>query len=214
MAHRHYNRVVPSDRIDGCTGVLIAGGRAVRLGGIPKGLLRLGGEPIAAGALRLLGTLFPATLVIANDPEPYRALGAPVLPDALPGKGAPGGVHAALRAAAGEWVFAVACDMPFLAAAPVRLLAARRRPGIDAVLVRSGGALQPLHAFWSRRCLPVLEKMLADGNPSLVQLARAVPAHVVEEEEWRSVDPEGRALENANTPEDAARLGLTWDPPA
>ncbi len=203
-----------SPRFPDCTGALVAGGRATRMAGVPKGLLRVAGEPIAARTLRIFGALFAERLVVANDPAAYGALGVPVVGDRLPGKGAPGGVHAALRAAAGEWIFAVACDMPFLAAAPVRLLAARRRPGIDAVLVRSGGALQPLHACWSRRCLPVLEKMLADGNPSLVQLARAVPAHVVEEEEWRSVDPEGRALENANTPEDAARLGLTWDPPA
>jgi len=200
---------VPSDRIDGCTGVLVAGGRAARLGGIPKGLLRLEGETIAARALRLFGSLFPAALVVANDPAPYRQLGVAVVADRIAGKGAPGGVHAAMHAAATEWIFAAACDMPFLEAGPIRLLAAHRRPGVAAVLVRFGGVLQPLHALWSRECLPVLERMLAAGDPSLMELARAVSAHVVEEREWRTVDPAGRALENANTPEDAARLGLT-----
>jgi molybdenum cofactor guanylyltransferase len=199
---------VPDDRIDGCTGVLVAGGRAARLGGFPKGLLRVGGEPIAARTLRLFGNLFPAALVIANDPAPYRELGAAIAPDRIPGKGAPGGVHAALRTAATDWIFAAACDMHFLEAGPIRLLAAHRRPGVAAVLVRFGGRLHPLHAFWSRDCLPALEAMLAAGDPSLVELACAVPAHLVEEEEWRTVDPAGRALENANTPGDAARLGL------
>jgi molybdopterin-guanine dinucleotide biosynthesis protein A len=207
---RGYNRVVPSDRIDDCTGVLLAGGRAARLGGIPKGLLRVEGEAIAARSLRLFGTLFPASLVVASDPAPYQAMGAAVAPDRIPGKGAPGGLHAALLAAATEWIFAAACDMPFLDPAPIRLLAARRRPGVAAVLVRFGGRLQPLHAFWSRECLPPLERMLAEGDPALFELAQAVPAHVVEEEEWRTVDPGGRALENANTPEDAARLGLRY----
>jgi molybdopterin-guanine dinucleotide biosynthesis protein A len=200
---------VPSDRIDGCTGVLVAGGRATRLGGIPKGLLRVEGEPIAARALRLFASLFPAALVVANDPAPYRELGAAVVADRIAGKGAPGGIHAALAAVATDWIFAAACDMPFLEAAPIRLLAAHRRPGVAAVLVRYGGVLQPLHAFWSRECLATLARMLAAGDPSLVELARAVPAHVVEERESRTVDPGGRALENANTPEDAARLGLT-----
>jgi len=40
-------------------------------------------------------------------------------------------------------------------------------------------------------------------------LATAVGARLVEEEEWRLVDPGGRALSNANTPDDVARLGLT-----
>jgi hypothetical protein len=35
---------------------------------------------------------------------------------------------------------------------------------------------------------------------------------VVEAGEWKLVDPRGRSLENANTPEDLARLGL--EPPA
>jgi molybdenum cofactor guanylyltransferase len=204
---RHYTRVVPSGRIDGCTGVLVAGGRAARLGGIPKGLLQREGEPLAARALRLLDSLFPATLVIANDPAPYRALGAAVVPDRLPGKGAPGGVHAALLSATTEWIFTAACDMPFLEAAPIHLLASQRQ-GAAAALPRFEGRLHPLHAFWSRACLPALERLLAAGDPSLVEVARAVGARIVEEDEWRRVDPRGRALENANTPEDVARLGL------
>lgn len=194
-------------RLPGCTGALVAGGRATRMGGVPKGLLRVSGEPIAARSLRLFGELFGAALVVANDPAPYAPLGAPVIPDLLPGKGAPGGVHAALSAANTPWVFTAACDMPFLSAAPIEWLAAQRE-GAPAVLVRWGGWLEPLHAFWSRECLPLLDAALRAGDPSLQELARVVGARVIEEAEWRRVDPEGRAFENANTPEDAVRLGL------
>jgi molybdenum cofactor guanylyltransferase len=194
-------------KIGDCTGVLIAGGRAARLGGVPKGLLQLDGEPIASRTLRLFAALFDASLVVANDPSPYRGLGAPLVPDLLPGRGAPGGLHAALSTVSTGWVFAAAGDMPFLAEAPIRLLAARRT-GVAAVLPRTGGRLHPLHGLWSQACLPVLERLLAQGDPSLVELARAVPACVVEEEEWLAADPGGRALGNANTPEDLVRLGL------
>ena len=196
-------------RIDDCTGVILAGGRAARLGGFAKGLLRLEGEPLVARALRLFDSLFASSVVIANDAAPYQGLGAQVLPDAIAGKGAPGGVHAALRAATTSWIFTAACDMPFLAAGPIRLLASRR-VGVAAVLVRSGGRLHPLHALWSSACLAPLERLLAQGNPSLVELSRAVPAVVVEEDEWRAADPGGLALENVNTPEDVARLGLAY----
>ena len=190
-----------------CTGVLVAGGRATRLGGAPKGLLRVGGEPIAGRSIALFVRLFGSALVVANDPAPYADLGAPVLPDVLPGRGAPGGLHAALRAAATGWVFAAGCDMPFLDPAAISFLAGRRE-GADAVLVRAGGRLEPLHAFWSRACLGPLEALLVRGEPSLRELAGAVRARIVEEPEWRSVDPVLRSLENANTPEDVARLGL------
>jgi molybdenum cofactor guanylyltransferase len=191
-----------------CTGALVAGGKATRMGGRPKGLLRVGGEPVAARSLRIFGELFAGAMVVADDPAPYAALGAPVVPDAISGKGAPGGVHAALAAAPTPWVFTAACDMPFLSSRALRFLWDRRGHA-PAVLIRFAGRLEPLHAFWSRACLPELERRLREGDPSLQALARVVGARVVEEEEWRRIDPLGRALENANTPEDAARLGLT-----
>jgi molybdenum cofactor guanylyltransferase len=194
-------------RIDDCTGALLAGGRGERLGGIPKGLLRVEGVPIAARSLALFRALFGEALLATSTPAPYAALGASVVPDVFPGRGAPGGLHAALTAARTGWVFAAACDMPFLAEAPIRLLAAQRADAA-AVLVRWGGRLQPLHAFWSRACLPALTRLLAEGEPSLRDLVAAVPARIVEEDAFRATDPDGRALENANTPEDVARLGL------
>jgi molybdopterin-guanine dinucleotide biosynthesis protein A len=189
------------------TGALVAGGRALRLGGRVKGLLLVEGEPLAARSLRLFGRLFGASLVVANDPGPWLALGAPVVPDLLPGKGAPGGLHAALSAAATPWLFAAAGDMPFLSAAAIALLCARRGAA-PAVVPRWRGRLEPLHALWSRAALPALEAALRAGDPSLRSLAAAVGAVVIEEAEWAAVDPGGRSLENVNTPEDLARLGL------
>jgi len=207
----YYDRVVPDRRIENCTGVLLAGGRAERLGGIPKGLLRSSGEPIAARALHLFARLFPASFVVSADAAAYQPLGSPVLADRLAGLGPPGGIHSALLSASTDWIFAAACDMPFLAEEPIRFLASRRA-GAAAVLVRFGGRLHPLHAFWSRACLEVLTRLLCGGRPSLVELARAVPAVVIEEADWSTVDPGGHALENVNTPADVARLGLDYRP--
>jgi molybdopterin-guanine dinucleotide biosynthesis protein A len=198
------------ERIGDCTGVLVAGGQARRLGGAAKGFLRVKGVPIAARSLALFRDLFDEVLVVANDPGPWLALGAPVVPDAIPGKGAPGGLHAALRNARTGWIFAAACDMPFLSEGPIRHLAARR-DGATAVVVAWERGLEGLHAFWSRETLPAVERMLREGNPSLRAVAAGVGARVVPAAEWREVDPDGRGLENVNTPEDVLRLGL--EPP-
>ncbi len=193
--------------IPACTGVLVAGGHATRLGGIPKGLLRIGGEPIVQRSLGLFRGLFEDVLVVANDPGPYAQLGARIVPDAIAGKGVPGGLHAALGASPTEWVFTAACDMPFLSEEAIRFLAGLRGDAPAAGVVWNG-RFEGLHAFWSRRCLSAVERMLRDGDPSLWQLATVVGARLVSEEDWRAIDPTGRAFANANTPEDAARLGL------
>ncbi len=193
--------------IAGCTGALLAGGAATRMGGVPKGLLRVGGDTIAARSVALFRRLFGRAIVVANEAAPYAGLGVPVVGDVFAGRGAPGGLHAALAAAATPWVFLAGCDMPFLDADAIAFLAARRE-GADVVMVRFRGHLEPLHALWSRACLPVLDRLLADGEPSLRDVAAEVRTRIVEEEEWRAVDPEGRAFANANTPGDVRRLGL------
>lgn len=198
-------------RFSDCTGALVAGGAATRLGGVPKGLLLVEGEPIVARSLQVFRDLFADSLIVANDPAPYVAFGARVVPDLVRGKGAPGGLHAALSAATTPWVFLAACDMPFLDPRRIGWLAERRQ-GEVAVAVVWRGRLEPLHAFWSRATLPRIDEALSEGDPSLRAIATAVGARLVEEERWREVDPDGRAFANVNTREDAARLDVTLPP--
>ncbi len=196
-------------RLTDCTGALVAGGQAMRLGGVPKGLLQIGGEPIAVRSLQLFGRLFAATIVVGNQGETYAGLGARTIPDLFPDRGAPGGLHAALAAASTDWVFTAGCDMPFLREEPIAWLA-ERRAGAPAVAVVWRDQLEPLHAFWSRECLATVDRLLRHGTPSLWRIATAVGARLVPEDEWRTVDPQGRSFENVNTPEDALRLGVSF----
>ena len=189
------------------TGALIAGGRATRMGGAAKGLLLLDGRPLIERSLDLFSRLLGASLLVVNDPGRYAAFGVPCVGDQFPGRGAPGGLHASLKAARTPWVFAAGCDMPFLSGEGIALLAARRA-GAVAVVPRWNGRLEPLHALWSRQALPVLEQALAEEDLSLRRLAELVGAVIVEPAAWCAIDPGGRAFLNANTPEEAARLGL------
>jgi molybdopterin-guanine dinucleotide biosynthesis protein A len=189
------------------TGALLAGGRATRMGGIPKGLLSLGGRPLLDRSLELFSRLFGASLLVTNHPAPYRAFNVATAPDLIEGRGAPGGLHAALSAATTPWIFLAGCDMPFLSADGIALLASRRG-GARAVIPTWGGRLEPLHALWSREALPLIGPALHEGEPSLWRLATLVGAVIVEDEDWAKVDPTGRAFENANTEAEAARLGL------
>jgi len=190
------------------TGALVAGGRAARMGGVPKGMLRLEGRPVLARSLDLFGKLFGASLLVVNDPSAYQGFEVDQLADLHPGRGAPGGLHAALTASRTPWVFAAGCDMPFLSAAGIALMATRRA-GSLAVVPRWAGRFEPLHALWSREALPALERALTEGDLSMQRLVELVGAAVVEADEWRGVDPDGRAFLNANTPDEAARLGLS-----
>jgi molybdopterin-guanine dinucleotide biosynthesis protein A len=122
---------IPTDSI---TGLLLAGGRGMRMGGVDKGLQTLRGEPLAQHVLRRLAPQTGALLISANrNPERYAALGAPfnasVIADTLPDFPGPlAGLLAGLRTARTSLVLSAPCDTPAL---PTDL-AARLADALDA----------------------------------------------------------------------------------
>ncbi|HEV7833199.1 MAG TPA: molybdenum cofactor guanylyltransferase MobA [Caballeronia sp.] len=102
------------------TGVVLAGGRGSRMGGVDKGLQPLDLEPLALHALRALKPQCGAMLISANRSlEIYAQLGMPfqakVVVDTFPDFPGPlAGISAALHAAHTEFVLFVPCDAPFV----------------------------------------------------------------------------------------------------
>jgi molybdopterin-guanine dinucleotide biosynthesis protein A len=107
---------------DHITGLVLAGGRGMRMGGLDKGLQPLHGEPLAAHVLKRLAPQTGALLISANrHPDVYSTLGAPfgakVLADTLPGFPGPlAGLLAGLRTAETAYVLSAPCDSPGLPA--------------------------------------------------------------------------------------------------
>jgi len=190
--------------ISDAAAVILAGGSARRMGGERKGLLEIGGRAIIDWQLEVLQEAFAEIFVVSSEGEPFPGRRLSVVPDLLPGRGAPGGVYTALEAAASEWVFCVGCDMPFLRREAIALLAARRA-GHDVVLAARGECVEPLVAFYSRRCREPLREALSQGVPSLGKLIQGLSASVVDARTLAKVDPGCLSLENVNTPHDLVR---------
>ena len=99
-------------------GVILAGGRATRMGGGDKGLRRVGGRRLMDHALERLAPQVGAMAINANgDPARLAEFGLPVLADSLPDHPGPlAGVLAGLDWAAGigaQAIVTAAADTPF-----------------------------------------------------------------------------------------------------
>ena len=96
------------------TGLLLAGGRGARMGGVDKGLQPLDGLPLAQHALRRLAPQVGTLMISANRHlEIYRAFGAPVWPDDLPDHAGPlAGFVTGLQHCQTPWLLTVPCDAP------------------------------------------------------------------------------------------------------
>ncbi|SET77605.1 molybdenum cofactor guanylyltransferase MobA [Oceanicella actignis] len=109
-------------------GVILAGGRATRMGGGDKGLRLVAGRSLMARAIeRLRPQCGPLALNANGDPARLAGFGLPVLPDGAPGFPGPlAGALAAMDWAAGlgaSHVVTAAADTPFFPADLVRRLA-------------------------------------------------------------------------------------------
>lgn len=199
------------------TGVLLAGGKSRRMGH-DKRFLTVGNRTLFERTLSTLRSVFEEVcVVIAQDSDPLQAE-VPVFRDLIPNCGSLGGLHTGLKLAQTPYVFVSACDMPFLNPAAI-LQMVSLKDNVDVVMVRTEAGLQPTHALYSRRCLPVIEEMLRTRHLKIQDLAEDPAIHVlvVSQKSVRESAPDGRSFLNVNTPEDleaAERLAGSEDDPS
>ncbi len=104
------------------TGLVLAGGRGTRMGGLNKGLQLYDGVPLALHALRRLAPQVGTVAINANHHiDAYEAMGTPVWPDIVADHPGPlAGFVTGLECSATPWLVTVPCDSPLF---PVDLVA-------------------------------------------------------------------------------------------
>lgn len=183
---------------------IIAGGKARRLGGKRKPLLRVAGERIIDRQLGVLRQRFDDIVIAANEPEPYAFTGLRVIADRSPGAGPSAGLDGVFAATDAEFVFAVAGDMPYLNAAVIDLFLTADRSNADAVAARVAGYYEPLHALYRRSCAPVIERRLSAGRYRFSGLLdeENLRVNALSEQDLRVVDSNLQFLTNLNSVDD------------
>jgi molybdenum cofactor guanylyltransferase len=182
---------------------VLAGGASRRMGR-DKATLTVGGAELASAALAAATRVASPVVLVAPEGHPARRLAARVVAD--PGKGPLAALAAALAALEAGHVLVLAGDHPGL---QVELLAhlVGLAPRGEAVACRRGPRLEPLVAVYQRApALAVAEARLATaaGDRSLLGLLAALDTVVVEEPEWRALDPGGRSFVDLDDPADLA----------
>ncbi|NML45517.1 molybdenum cofactor guanylyltransferase MobA [Ramlibacter sp. G-1-2-2] len=116
------------------TGVILAGGRGSRMGGVDKGLQAFHGMPLALQTLLRLQPQVAEVMVNANrNLSAYESFGVPVWPDGLADYAGPlAGFLVGLERCETEYLVTVPCDTPlFPADLVVRLAEAMEREGAE-----------------------------------------------------------------------------------
>jgi molybdopterin-guanine dinucleotide biosynthesis protein A len=188
-------------------GLVLAGGRSRRMQS-DKALLQYHGKPQVQWMAALLAPYCESVHVsvrAAQAAEPVRA-GLPVIVDEHEDAGPIAGILAAQRREPASAWLVVACDLPFLDAATLEHLVARRAPARVATAYRSAhdGLPEPLCAIWEPSSVPLLR--------AAVEAGRYCPRALLGTADALLLDlPDAAALDNVNTREEwadaRARLG-------
>ncbi len=185
------------------TGVVLAGGRARRLGGIEKGLLEWRGRPLVAYAIDALRAVADPVLISANRHlGRYAAFGCPVITDAgVDFAGPLAGLLSGMESATTPYLMTVPCDSPKITGPLLaRLVSTMLVQDSDIAVAHDGERLHPTFMLVKRELRIDLEHFLGSGERKVsLWLAR----HRLAIADYRE-SPE--VFVNINTPEDLADL--------
>jgi molybdopterin-guanine dinucleotide biosynthesis protein A len=149
------------------SGLVLAGGRGQRMGGLDKGLVPLAGRPMIEHVLDAIRLQVTNIIISANrNLDRYQGYGCPVVSDEEDGYPGPlAGVLAGLKATETPFLVTVPCDAPMLAPDLVRRLQeALRAEDADLAVASDGDRLQPVFMLLSTRLAPSLNEYLAGGG--------------------------------------------------
>ena len=153
------------DDKDTITGIILAGGRAKRMGR-PKGLVKLGGLTLIEHAASILAPLCHDILISSNT-EDYHEMGYRVIKDSVHYGGPMAGIQACLDQSRSELNLVISCDMPFVPRELFQLLISRIGDQYAAIPWHGKDHYEPVCGVYGKAMAGILERYLEVGTTKL-----------------------------------------------
>lgn len=181
------------------TALILAGGESRRMGQDKAGMV-FGDQTLLQTLVNKLQLQFANIMVSVKSERTDIVL--PQVCDDPVHQGPLAGLVAGLAQMNTPWLFAVACDMPFITPTIIEYLAAQREE-CQAVVPVVQGHPQPLAAFYSASCFEAARACLnGTGKHSVRALLERLTVRYVDEAALRSIDPSLRSFFDLDTPQD------------
>lgn len=191
--------------------VVLAGGRSRRMGS-PKALLEFGGIRLIDRVISRLRPLFDQVIISSARGDSFPGTEALEVADIYADCGSLGGLHAGLEAADSSRIFAVACDMPFVNPHVVSKLVSLSDEWdvvVPSITPENAACdkpepmkLEPLHAVYSKACLPHIRSLLEKRSLRVYDFFGEVRVRYVGLSEISSLDSRLLSFLNINTEKD------------
>jgi molybdopterin-guanine dinucleotide biosynthesis protein A len=182
------------------TGIILTGGKNTRMGE-NKAFIEINGTKIIERTLEIFKRVFDEIILVTNSPLDYLDYDVRIVTDLIRGKSALGGIYTGLFYASCEHAFFAACDMPFLQRDFIEYMAGKIDSN-DIVVPNPPDGFQPLHAIYSKRCLPHIRNLIDKDKLKIRGFYKKSKTLLITADEIEKFDPEGRMFLNVNSRED------------
>ena len=186
------------------TGVILAGGKNIRMGK-NKAFLEIDGQRIIDRTVELLKGIFSQVILVTNTPLEYSYLDIEIVIDIVPKRGALIGIYTGLFYSSHPHCFVTACDMPFLNKKVIEHMITISK-NYDVVIPHLDDGYHSLHAIYSKKCMKSIEKLIHEDNLKIIDFFDKIKVKEVTSDDINPLDPTLNSFLNINTPEDLARI--------
>jgi len=185
------------------TGIILAGGKNTRIGE-DKSFIKVGNQTMIERIVSTLSAIFHDIIIISNSPESYSSLNCKISPDIVPEKNSLGGIYTGLKVSSTDYNFIFACDMPFLNENLIKFMI-HSIEDVDIVIPRTDRGCEPLHAIYSKKCIPPIKKQIEKNNLRIIDFFPSVRVKEIEQRDIEKFDSLHTAFLNLNTRQDITK---------
>jgi len=185
------------------TGIILAGGKSTRFGS-DKSFMEINGQPLLKKQISVLKKKF-RKIIIVSDNAGHKYKDTQTVKDIVPCCGPLGGIYSGLIMSPSFHNFVVACDMPNINLLLLEYMI-KLKNGFDAVVPCLKNGCEPLFAIYSKKCIPVIEKMINDDNLRIKNFFNKIKLKKIKKKEIAKFGNPEVLFFNINTPTDYEKL--------
>ena len=179
---------------------ILAGGQSVRMGR-DKATVKFRGKTLIKTVYENVKNEFDEIFIVSSIHDSFDDIDAPIVRDIVPIQTPMVGIATALIHSDRPRVFVVACDMPFVSREAIHSLI-NGNEDEDIAIPMVEGYYEPLHAVYSKSCLPHLLRLIGLDRLKISGVFPYVKMRVVSDEECLRDRHGNLVFSNINTIEE------------
>ena len=182
------------------TALILLGGMATRAGYRAKYLFKFQGETFLDRQIRVLRTVTDEIVISCRDQDqadsiPHSMYNT-IVTDVRSGIGPTEGIRTGARAAKGDLIFVIACDMPLISTEVIEYLFNQVGTTDAAIPGWKNGSQEPLHAVYRRDAL--VHAVTEESSRRLRDITSTLQVTIIPVEDLKRFDPLLQIFTNIN----------------